>query len=287
MENLYKAEEKLSKLKDIRGGGMKIYIICDLEGAVGVIDHRAQCWPDGAHFQAARRMATTELNALVQGAVDGGATEIYAWDGHCSFPGMVDIELLHKDCRLIMGAADSGPVGLDGSFDALFQYGLHAMAGTPGAVLAHSFVAHIQDVWLNGDKIGEVGMNCAIAGSFGVPSVFISGDRAAVAEARSLVPQMEGVPVKEAMACYATGIQTAPAASLSVQQSSERIYEAAKAAVKKSAEITPYVIKPPYVFRIRYCGKEHADMQSARPGVSRIDDYTIEYTSERVSDFMF
>jgi D-amino peptidase len=133
---------------------MKIYIICDLEGIVGVIDHRTQCWPDGAHFTEARRIATMELNAVVQGTVDGGATEIYAWDGHCSFPGMLDIELLHKDCRLIMGAADGGPVGLNGSFDALFLYGLHAMAGTPGAVLAHSFMAHIQEVRLNGVKPG-------------------------------------------------------------------------------------------------------------------------------------
>lgn len=266
---------------------MKIYIICDMEGTVGVVDHRTQCWSDGAHFQQARRMATTELNALVQGAVDGGATEVYAWDGHCSFPGMLDIELLHKNCKLIMGAADSGPVGLDSSFDAVFQYGLHAMAGTPGAVLSHSFMAHIQEVWLNGVRIGEIGMNCAIAGSFGVPAVFISGDKAAVAEAKSLVPQMEGVWVKEAMYSHVTGIQTAPTASLSVQQACERLCESAKAAIKKTTDLQPYVIKAPYTFKIRYCGCDHADMQSARPGVRRIDDYTIEYIAESLLEFMF
>lgn len=198
---------------------------------------------------------------------------------------MLDIELLHKDCRLIMGAADGGPVGLDGSFDALFLYGLHAMAGTPGDVLAHSFMAHIQEVRLNGVKIGEIGMNCAVAGSFGIPSVFISGDKAAVAEAKCLVPQIEGVSVKEALVGHATGIQTAPAVSLSVQASCEKLIKAAKAAMKKAADIRPYVVNPPYTFRITYIGRDHADIQSAKPGVRRIDDYTI--SAENLSDFIF
>ncbi len=65
-------------------------------------------------------MATLELNALVEGAIEGGASEIVASDGHGPFPGGIDVELVHSMCRLIMGAGGGGPVGLDSSYDALF-----------------------------------------------------------------------------------------------------------------------------------------------------------------------
>jgi D-amino peptidase len=266
---------------------MKIYVICDMEGVGGVIDHRAQCWSDGEYFQQARRIATTELNALIKGAIDGGATEIIAWDGHCSFPGMLDIELLHKDCRLIIGGSDGGPAGLDGSFDAVFQYGLHAMAGTPGAVLAHSFTPFLLDLNLNGKRIGEIGMNCAIAGSLGIPCVFVSGDKAAVLEAKALIPEIEGVAVKEALLGGVTGIRTAPAAAMSLGQSCDKIYAGAKEAMKKRSGIKPYSVDPPYTFRIKYGGAEHTEALSARPDVRRIDECTLEYTSESLLDFVF
>ena len=108
---------------------MKVYIICDLEGAAGVVDHRLQCRFNGEYYLQARRLATQELNALVEGALESGVDEIIAWDGHGNFPGGLDVALLHPDCRLIMSAGDGGPMELDESFDALLQYGLHAMAG--------------------------------------------------------------------------------------------------------------------------------------------------------------
>jgi len=49
-------------------------------------------------------LATLELNAAVQGELDAGASGIWAWDGHCGFPGGLDIELVHPDCRLAMAA---------------------------------------------------------------------------------------------------------------------------------------------------------------------------------------
>ena len=78
---------------------MKIYVICDLEGVAGVIDHRQQCQWDVSrewfprYYEQARRLATLELNALVEGALEGGAKEIVAWDGHGNFPGGLDVEL--------------------------------------------------------------------------------------------------------------------------------------------------------------------------------------------------
>jgi D-amino peptidase len=257
---------------------MRIYVVCDIEGVAGVIDHRLQCWEDGAYYQQARRLATLELNALGEGALEGGAAEIIAWDGHCLFPGSIDPELVHPECKLVMGAGDDGPAGLDGSFDALLQCGLHAMSGTPQALMSHGG-------WeLNGTKIGEIGASAVIAGHQGVPFVFISGDRAAVEEAKALVPGVEAVAVKEALSAEATGLSQAPAISLSPQKAREMIREGAKRAMGRIGEILPLSFQPPYVLRWQFqTAKGANDMMAAHPEATRIDPVTLEFTSQDFS----
>ncbi|MCC7354603.1 MAG: M55 family metallopeptidase [Anaerolineae bacterium] len=257
---------------------MKIYVICDLEGTAGVIDHRQQCWFDGAYYHQARRLATLELNALVEGALEGGATEIVAWDGHGPFPGGLDVELLHPACRLVMGAGDGGPAGLDESYNATFMCGLHGMAGLPRAVLSHSFHGRLAAVWLNGLRIGEIGMNCAVAGLYGVPTVFVSGDKAAAAEARALVPDIETVVVKEGLSPAPAGLSQAPAISLAPEKARAMIREGARQAMAKVGKIQPFRVEPPYTLARRFTEARFADEAASRPGVRRVDETTVEAT---------
>lgn len=255
---------------------MKIYVVCDLEGVAGVIDHRQQCWFDGKYYEQARRLATLELNALVEGALEGGATEIVAWDGHGNFPGGLDVELLHPECKLVMGAGDGGPEGLDSSFDALFQCGLHAMAGTERAIMAHSFWGNIAGCWVNGMPVGEIWMNCYVAGEQGVPFVFLSGDRAGVEEAQALVPNIEGAIVKEGLSSTAAGLSVVPGISLAPEKARQAIREAAKRAMAKIGTISPYRVEPPYTLRTRFTDSKLADRAMSQPGVKRIDETTVE-----------
>lgn len=254
---------------------MKIYVICDLEGVAGVIDHRQQCWFDGKYYEQARRLATLELNALVEGALEGGATEIAAWDGHGPFPGGIDAELVHPECELIMGAGGGGPAGLDSSYDALFQCGLHAMAGTPRAVLAHGG-------WqLNGQQLGEIGMSSAIAGHHEVPCVFVSGDRAAAEEAQALVPNIQVAIVKESLSSTVTGLSQSPAISLSPEKARDVIREAARQAMAKIGEIPPLRFDPPYTLRWHFTKSKSADeMIAAHPEATRIDELRVEFKSD-------
>ena len=61
----------------------------------GVVDFKAQCDFEGKYFQQAQQLATLELNAIIDGALEAGATEIYAWPGHENFPGGINVELVH------------------------------------------------------------------------------------------------------------------------------------------------------------------------------------------------
>jgi D-amino peptidase len=254
---------------------VKIYVVCDIEGAAGVIDHRQQCWEDGHYYEQARRLATLELNALVEGALEGEAKEIVAWDGHCLFPGSVDPEILHPECKLVMGAGNGGPAGLDDSYHALFQCGLHAMSGTAKALMCHGG-------WeLNGRRIGEIGASALLAGNHGIPFVFLSGDRAAAEEAKDLVPDVELAVVKEGLSPQVTGLSQAAAISLSPQKARQIIKEGAKRAMGKISKINPLRFDPPYVLRWKFQTTKGADdMMGALPHATRLDPVTLEFKSE-------
>jgi D-amino peptidase len=254
--------------------GMKIFVICDLEGVAGVVDKRQQCWVDGDYYLQARRLATLELNALVEGALEGGASEVVAWDGHWLFPGCIDMELLHPECKLIMGAGDGGPIGLDSSFAGLFQLWLHAMSGAEAAVLAHGG-------WtLNGRRLGEIGMSALIAGLQGVPCVFVSGDGAAADEARALAPSIETVIVKESLCQLASGLNQSPALTLAPQKVRLLIREGARRAMERIPEIAPLRIEPPYTLLWHFENPAHADeMLAPHPQGRRLDEATVEFRS--------
>lgn len=235
---------------------MKIYVVCDLEGTAGVADQIHQCsfvhdgyekeyipGKYGSFYLQARRLATLELNALVEGALEAGASEVWAWDGHCGFPGGLDVELLHPDCKLVMGAGDGGPAGLDASFDALMMLGLHAKKGAPAAPQAHMLFPGLE--W-NGEEIGEIGMTTATASVLGVPFIFISGDRAAVAEAQAFVPNLEAVITKEPLFTHVAGVfDKVPVLTLSPQKSRDLIRTGACRALNRIEEIS-LPPKPPF-----------------------------------------
>lgn len=235
---------------------MKIYIVCDLEGTAGIADQIHQCsfthdsydkeyipGQYGPFYLQARKLATLELNALVEGILEAGATEIWAWDGHCGFPGGLDVELLHPECKLVMGAGDGGPAGLDGSFHALMMVGLHAKKGTPAAPQAHMVFPGL--MW-NGQEVGEIGMTTATASVWGIPLIFISGDRAAVLEAQAFVPNMEVVITKEPLFNDVAGVfDRVPVLSLSPQKSRDLIRAGARRAIERLNEIA-LPPKPPF-----------------------------------------
>ena len=268
---------------------MKIYVVCDLEGTAGVVDFKPQCMADGEYYRQAIRMATRELNALVDGAMEGGATGVYAWPGHGAFPGGINVELLHPECRLVMHAGDGGPVGYDDSFDAMFLLGLHAMAGVENGVLAHSFTPILENVWLNGAKIGEIAMNMIGFGEAGVPCVFVSGDRAAANEARALVPGIEeavvkwGLEEKEKLGA----LSVRKAISLSPEKAQKVIREAAERAMHKIGDVEPYRVDPPYKMRVQYIEGKYADGVMRHEGMERINETTVEQVRSRLSDLIF
>ena len=267
---------------------MKVYIVCDLEGVAGVVDFKKQCMEDGPYYKQAISMATHELNALIEGVIRGGAREVYAWPGHGSFPGGIDVELLHPECQLMMHAGDAGPVGVDESIDAMLLHGLHGMAGS-GGVLSHSFYPFPKNIWLNGLKIGEIALNMLTFSEHGVPTVFVSGDKVAVEEAMKLVPDIEAAVVKWALGekekLGALSIQKAK--SLSPLKAQDLLRETGRRALSRAKLISPFWIDPPYELRVEYTEQKYAEFALENTGVEKIDDVTTIQTRDSLSQLTF
>jgi len=127
--------------------------------------------------------------------------------------------------------------GIDSTFDAAVFVGYHAREGAAEAVLAHTDNGRVV-VKLNGVEVPEAGFEAAIAGNFGVPVVFLSGDQTACHEARELLGPIETATVKHAIGFYS-------AEMLPPEESKRLIRDGVKRAVERRAEIKPYKISHP------------------------------------------
>lgn len=142
---------------------MTVYISADIEGISGVVspNHGNENYKDYERF---RRLMTLEVNAAVAGAADGGADAVVVNDSHGRMSNIL-IEELDVRAELISGSPK--PLGMmqgvEDSVDLAFLIGYHAASGTASAVLDHTTNGTVHQVRLNGEPLGEAGMNAYMA----------------------------------------------------------------------------------------------------------------------------
>jgi D-amino peptidase len=227
---------------------MKVYIMTDMEGVSGV--HSRLVWDVKSEmYRVGRKMLTSDVNGAVEGALEAGATRIVVNDGHGE-PNNILLEELNPAAeyeRPVSGAMYLP--GLDESFDAVFELGCHAMAGTEKAFLDHTQSGNWVNYYVNDVKMGEIGQVAVIAGHYGVPVTLVAGDLAATSEAKSLLGDIEAVPVKTAYnRNYARCVHPAKTRLL--------IKDAAKRALSRTKEISPYVVKKPISLKLEYIAED-------------------------------
>ncbi len=253
----------------------KNYLIrCDMEGVAGVVGYE-QTNPAAAEYPLARQWFMAELVALIEGLQQGGAGRIVVYDMHY-FGRNIDIAQLPQGTTALCGKpayrADWAG-GLDDSFDGLILHGLHAKAGTADALLAHSYEHDIADLLLDGRSVdgrsvGEIGMEAAIAGDYGVPTVMITGDSAGVAEAKELLPGLVAVSVKESLGESA-------AACLSLGESVQAIRRAADELVSQPPDVKPFCVGQEARLDVRLNSGSYLDSVRRLVESQMSDDFTL------------
>ena len=247
---------------------MKIYISADMEGVSGIV-HPEHTGFNGRRHHEARMLMTGDINAAVDGAFAGGATEVIVCDGHSNGRNVV-LEEFDPRARLAWGRQNRrlGQVhGIDGSFAALVMVGFHARAGTPG-VLNHTINSGvIQQFRLNGETYGEVEINAALAGVFGVPIAFVSGDDRVVAQSKASFPAIETVTTMESVGTYSALLHAPKAARKMVRDGVER-------AMGRLGDMTALKLDGPYTLEIDFKDTAMAETAALVPGVEKIGGLT-------------
>ncbi|MFN7993346.1 MAG: M55 family metallopeptidase [Bryobacteraceae bacterium] len=252
--------------------GTRVFMITDAEG-VGGVCRQDQTDPKDAEM---RQLLTGEINAAVQGFIDGGATEVVVWDGH---DGSQTLSTLTIDPRAKLAMGEIGLTMLmERKWSALAFVGQHARANSRGGVMAHSYSSlGIQKILMNGSPVGEIETRAALAGWFNVPVAFLSGDQVAAEQLRAIVPQAEVAVVKEGLANYSCISLSADAARQSIRQH-------AAAAMAKLGSIRPYRIEGPVTFEIEYTSRHALGPDAGlKPGSEILDARTVRY---RGKDFL-
>ncbi len=236
---------------------MKIMIRSDIEGVTGVTTY-----PQAEGTEFGKRMLMNDLNACVEGILSTGQHEIIVYDEHTDGRN-VSMELLPSCVSVIMGKPPYRPDwgGIDASFDVMVMVGFHARSGAGGALLPHSYSRKNLEIRLNGRIVGEIGMEAAIAGDFGVPLWLVTGDSAGMAEARETIPGVRTVSVKEALGesealCY-------PPA-----RTAQMIYDCAKEMIDNPPPVHPFRIAGPVEMQIDLAPGEYtATLKNLYPGI--------------------
>src|SRR5690606_130757 len=96
----------------------------------------------------------------------------------------------------------------------------------------------------NGVSVGEVGMEAMIAGAFGVPTVFYSGDSAGATELQSLIPDVVSVAVKES-------VSEGAAVCLPGTLTRQMLREGAAEAVRRRRSIRPLGAGEPVEMKVK------------------------------------
>jgi len=255
---------------------MKILIACDMEGITGVV-HSDHTNPEHAEYARFRKLMTGDVNAAVRGAFDAGAAEVVVSDGHWNNHNIL-IEELDPRARLNTGTprALSMIQGVDEGVSGVLFIGYHARVGTPDAILDHTWsTTRVAGLWLNGLLVGEIGLNAAVCGHFGVPVLMISGDQSACAEATALLGDIETAVVKRAVGRMA-------AECLPPQVAQEKIYQAARRAVGRLRDGSaphPFRLDPPITVAVEFIRSEMADAAAIAPGARRGPGKQVEFTA--------
>ena len=151
--------------------------------------------------------------------------------------------------------------------------GYHNAAAEAGNSLSHTINGGVvHRITVNGRPGSEFLIYSWMAAWYGVPSVFLAGDRALCEVGKTLHPSLVTVPVKEDVGGRSQGLSPALAHRL-IREGAERALRQDLAAAR---------ITLPEHFRVELTYKSHRDAYTKGfyPGAERVDAVTLAYEAD-------
>lgn len=245
----------------------------DMEGISGIVLSEHVLHSERFYFDHGRKYLTWDVNACVEGCIKGGATKIVVADMHGRGYNLI-WEDLHPNAEYIQGTGTKTRM-LSG-YDGVILLGYHSMAGTKEGVLEHTMSSkNWQNFWMNGVKCGEIAIDAAIAGDYGIPVIMVSGDDKACREAKLFLPWVVIAQVKKGLACQSAML-------LPPRKAHEIIRTSAERAVKNIHSMKAYRVKHPVTLRLELVSR--GQVPASKKYVKVIDGRTYEVIGKTVEE---
>lgn len=258
---------------------MRVFISADIEGTAFTT-----IWPETDHgeeeYPAAAKQMTMEVKAACEGAIAAGADYIVVKDAHDGGRN-IDLNEMPK-CVEVIRASNGSPrtmvEGIEAGFDAALFIGYHSAAGKIGNPLSHTFTTKTTRVLLNGEDCSEFMIYSWCAAYYGVPTVFLSGDKMLTEDSLHLHPMLKTVWAKDGYGGYTRCRQP------------QLVCDLIRAGVEESLkqDLSKAMCELPKHFDLQISYKEHRD--AARyvnyPGFEMVDSHTIRMQTDDYYEFL-
>ncbi len=252
---------------------MRVFISADIEGTAF-----ATVW-DETHkgeidYAPCVRQMTMEVKAACEGAIAAGADYILIKDAHGSGRNIDPNEL--PSCAEIIRSGNGSPrvmvEGIQDGFDAAMFVGYHSAAGKLGNPLSHTFTGSTTRVLLNGEDCSEFMLYSWCCAYYGVPTVFLSGDKMLTEDSMHLHPMLKTVWAKDGFGGYTRCRQP--------QLVCDLIRKESEAALRQ--DLSKAMCTMPGHFELQLSYKEHksAARNCNYPGFELVDSHTIRMETD-------
>ena len=259
---------------------MNVYLMVDIEGISGSYAKEQVLFGE-SRFNEGRRFMTDDINACMRGLKDAGVDKIYIRDCHGTSYTVLWNEVSNDADFVISGKTGEARFAGIEDCDAAILLGYHSMAGTAGGILEHTWSSKsVQNVWMNGEKVGELAIDAGILGDLGKPVIMVSGDDKVCAEAKSLMPNIVTAEVKKGLSSFG-GMLLPP------QKAHELLREKAKEAVLNYKNVKPYVVLKPVEVKIELVERGALPRMNAHDGLEHIDGRTYKVSADTVENAVF
>jgi D-amino peptidase len=253
---------------------MKLFLSTDFEGTSGIVAWE-QIIEGNAEYEQGRLLLTNEVNAVISGAQEAGASEFVVNDAHSFMRNLHPQDLL-GEATLISGRHKPLYMmeGLDSSFAGALFVSYHGSLGAERAILSHTYNPRaIWEARINGEIVGEAGINALVAAHYGVPLIFVSGDEVTAREAALVAPQAEMVVVKHSLGRFA-------AAHIHPTAACRLLRAGAGRAVQWLERMRPPAFSRPVSLEVTFQFADMAEMSCRVRGVERVAARTVAIHDE-------
>ena len=258
----------------------RFFLSSDIEGTCGIANWQ-ETNTNNEYSPYFLKQMSNEVKSACLGALESGYGEVIVKDAHDSARNIYP-DMLPKEVKIIRDWTKnplSMMAGIDiGKFDAAGFTGYHSGASSNGNPLSHTMNLSVTKITINGRLTSEFVMNAYAAAYYGVPTVFLAGDKALCETALDLVPEISVAPVSEG---YGGG-----SISIHPEKACEFIKEKMMEALSK--DVSKCLIKLPESFEVVVQHREHSKAYrgSFYPGVKSVNDTTNVFCSNDYMEVM-